>query len=435
MSAGSAASGDLPVYPGERPSVADAKAWRLGSLDMMPTDWKALIAGIPPHSLVHLIALPVPAVLTVDETGPPIVSYAMKSTRDLVIAETHQKNLVMDATRVSGMAALQNGIFDALKRSLRPNAPLLLASLETAHPLAGAYAAWHNGPAAFADIVARSAPATALAPETDEHEDHMTAMRLKPLPDGCSSDDFSKRVNDALVNHIPFLRRPFPVADGSLGTWIVQQMPEALAADGRRLVSTLSIAQLSNGSAVASSCIAIVASGQKPSIKDGPLGDFILVQEDGAAADGRRPRGLDDRRGGGGKGKGAGGGKGGKGKAASGGKGQDRAIGCSTPAPRGPTCKFNHPPPCYRDADWPGPIPQYVIDNKARFTNLLADRDAVAERLFKAGLRPAGSKAVPLKGPSGRDEVIGVIDLTRHTTRSSMNAMTAMTRWSGRHRS
>ena len=144
MSAGSAASGDLHVYPGERPSVADAKAWRLGSLDMMPTDWKALIAGIPPHSLVHLIALPVPAVLTVDETGPPIVSYAMKSTRDLVIAETHQKNLVMDATRVSGMAALQNGIFDALKRSLRPNAPLLLASLETAHPLAGAYAAWHN---------------------------------------------------------------------------------------------------------------------------------------------------------------------------------------------------------------------------------------------------------------------------------------------------
>ena len=54
--------------------------------------------------------------LTVDETGPPIVSYAMKNARNLVIAETQQKNLVMNATRVSGMAALQNGIFDALKR-------------------------------------------------------------------------------------------------------------------------------------------------------------------------------------------------------------------------------------------------------------------------------------------------------------------------------
>ena len=152
----------------------------------MPTDWKALIAGIPPHSLVHLIALPVPAALVVDLVGPPVVSYAMKIARDLVIAETNQKNVVMAATRVSGMASMQNAIFDALKRSLRPNAPLLLEALETAHPLAGAYAAWHNGPAAFADIIARSTPATALAPETDDHEDHMTALRLKPLPDGAS---------------------------------------------------------------------------------------------------------------------------------------------------------------------------------------------------------------------------------------------------------
>ena len=107
---------------------------------------------------MHLIALPVPAVLVVDLTGPPVVSYAMKSARDLLIAETGQKNLVMDATRDSGMAALRNGVFDALiRRSLRPNAPLLLASLETAHPLAGAYTAWHGGPAAFADIIARAA--------------------------------------------------------------------------------------------------------------------------------------------------------------------------------------------------------------------------------------------------------------------------------------
>ena len=154
------------------------------------------------------------------------------------------------------------------------------------------YAAWHDGPAAWADIVARSAPATALAPETDDHEDHMTALRLKPLPDGASADDFGKRVNDALVNHIPFLRRPFPAADGSLGMWIILQMPEALAADGRRLSSTSTIAQLSNGSAIASACIAIVAAGQKPSVKDGPLGDFILLQDESEnAQQGRRPRG------------------------------------------------------------------------------------------------------------------------------------------------
>ena len=201
----------------------------------------------------------------------------MKVARDLVIAETIHKNAVMDATRDSGIAAIRNSFFDALRRSLRPNAPLLLAALEAAHPLAGAYAAWHNGPAAFADIVARSEAATALAPETDDHEDHMTALRLKPLPDGASADNFGKRVNDALVNHIHFLLRPFPAADGSLGKWIILQMPEALASDGRRLLSTSTLAELSDGNRIASACLAIVASGQKASIKDGPLGDFILI--------------------------------------------------------------------------------------------------------------------------------------------------------------
>ena len=32
----------------------------------MPADWKALHDGIPPHSLVHLIAHPVPGALAED---------------------------------------------------------------------------------------------------------------------------------------------------------------------------------------------------------------------------------------------------------------------------------------------------------------------------------------------------------------------------------
>ena len=74
MSSSTASSGDFPIYPSERPSVADAKAWRLGSTDVMPPDWKALSDGIPPHSLVHLIACPVPPVLVEDLVGPPIVA-------------------------------------------------------------------------------------------------------------------------------------------------------------------------------------------------------------------------------------------------------------------------------------------------------------------------------------------------------------------------
>ena len=67
------------------------------------------------------------------------------------------------------------------------------------------------------------------------------------------------------------------------------------------------------------------------------------------------------------------------------------------------------PPPCYRDADWAGPIPQYVIDNKERFARLLIDRNVVAERLFKEGHR-SSAKAVPLKGPTGREEMVAVLE-------------------------
>ena len=138
MGSSATASGDFPIYPGERPSVADAKAWRLGSFDVMPSDWKALTAGIPPHSLVHLIDCIVPPPLPVAAVGPPIITVAMSLTRDMAISDAIQKNAVIVATRDSGMAGIRNSFFDALRRSLRPNAPLLLAALESTHPLVGA---------------------------------------------------------------------------------------------------------------------------------------------------------------------------------------------------------------------------------------------------------------------------------------------------------
>ena len=54
----------------------------------------------------------------------------MSLTRDMAISDANQKNAVIEATRDSGMAGIRNSFFDALRRSLRPNAPLLLAALE-----------------------------------------------------------------------------------------------------------------------------------------------------------------------------------------------------------------------------------------------------------------------------------------------------------------
>ena len=137
MGSSTAASGDFPIYPGERPSVADAKAWRLGSYDVMPSDWKALTAGIPPHSLVHLIALPVPALLVEDPSGPPIITVSMSLTRDMAIMDATQKNAVMDATRDSGMAGCATASSMPCEGRCGRMRRCCLQRWRAAHPLAG----------------------------------------------------------------------------------------------------------------------------------------------------------------------------------------------------------------------------------------------------------------------------------------------------------
>ena len=386
--AGTASSGvTFPVFPSEKPSVAQAKAWRLQCLDMMPSDWKAVMDGITPHSLIGHMDRPVPGAL-VESAVAPLVTNSMVESREQLIEEITYQNNVRAEQRLSGAAQLRHSLFEALRRSLRPNAPLLLARLEAAHPLAGAYAAWRDGPAAFAALEAQFAPATALETEADAHEDHLTALRLKPLPDGCSSDEFGARVNDALNNHIPFLRRPFPVGDGSLGKWVIAQMPAALAADGRRLAATKTVAELCLGQAIAADCLAIVAAGETKSVRDGVLGEFLGIADE-SSYNGRRPHGLHDGRGRGTSSGGRGGTTGGKGPGGRGsggggsGSGKPRATSCSTPPPRGPTCRFNHPPPCFRDPAFEGPLPMSIWKNKTRLAEVISDRKAMATKLHE----------------------------------------------------
>ena len=374
------------IFPGEKPTVAEANAWRLSSLDSMPPSWRALLDGIPLDAAIQYTLRTVPPPLVAGD-GPPVITQQMEESRQMLIDEIGHTNAIKTLQFDSLQAKERNSFFGALQRSLRPRAPLLLRRLEAAHPLGPPFAAWHDGPAAFTALVALFAANTQLEPEADEHEDFMTKLRLQPLSDGCSSVDFSSRVNDALQHHLPFLRRPFPVNDGSLGKWVISQMPSALAADGRRLAATLTIAQLSNGHDVADQCVQIVAAGQAKSVKDGLLGEFLGVQDDAARLSGRRPRGLGSDRGSrGGKGGGAGGrgaGQGGRSGSVGGsqGRGANRSVGCSVQPPRGPLCKYNHPSPCYRDPAWRGPLPAEVWNNAPRLEKLRNDRKANALRM------------------------------------------------------
>ena len=51
--------------------------------------------------------------------------------------------------------------------------------------------------------------AVARPGEAISHDDVLMMLRLQPLEDGCTVDEFSGRINNMLVNHISFLDRPF----------------------------------------------------------------------------------------------------------------------------------------------------------------------------------------------------------------------------------
>ena len=68
-----------------------------------------------------------------------------------------------------------------------------------------------------ADLVtnAVAAPGEAIC-----HDYELHRLRAQPIHDGCTVDEFSSRVNTALVKTIPFLDRPFSNAT-AISKWVI----------------------------------------------------------------------------------------------------------------------------------------------------------------------------------------------------------------------
>ena len=49
-------------------------------------------------------------------------------------------------------------------------------------------------------------------------------LRLRQLPDNCTSEEFSNRITVAIRDHLPYLTRPFVAGNGSLGDWVIEQL-------------------------------------------------------------------------------------------------------------------------------------------------------------------------------------------------------------------
>ena len=91
--------------------------------------------------------------------------------------------------------------------------------------------------------------ALAVSCEGDKHDAHMASLLVSPLASGASVDDFAARVNTALVHHIPFLTRPYPT-DGSLGRWVIKQLPPDVPWLRMQIMNGLSPTELQNSSAL-----------------------------------------------------------------------------------------------------------------------------------------------------------------------------------------
>ena len=187
--------GVLPSWLSERPSVSSAKEWfRLATPSLLP-DWASLVAGRVPRSLIAYQPRTVPPALVA--TPPPpagaaavvgAIGEAQVAARDALIVQVTDENAIRASQLESHTAELEHAFFNAIACALRDNAPLLLNRLESLHPLAFS-ASMFSGSAAWRSLLHDfvSNAADALVPEDLSHEDHLTALRLKPLADNCTA--------------------------------------------------------------------------------------------------------------------------------------------------------------------------------------------------------------------------------------------------------
>ena len=419
--------GVLKRFPGERPSLAEGKEWcREARLNLKP-EWRALLDGAEVKELIKYrdTATLTPLFLTAaDATGThTAISQQMVETRDrenLKIAETNVANA---ALREAAIAEWRNEFWLAFEVALHDVAPIRLEALRVTYRMTNPNPiTWVDGVSAFRALEnALVTNAVARPGEAISHDDVLMKLRLQPMEDGCTVDEFSSRVNNAMVNHIPFLDRPF-TNQTAISRWVIQQLPPALAVDGRSLVRTMTVAQMADTPGVVEACIDLVSSANDSNKNFKEITEMIGAAIPGGEQQGRRPAGLgkgggrggDSSGGRGGKGAGAGGkgagGKGSGGRAAS----KPKPTACSVLPPRGAMCDKAHHNDCWRDPkcstalpDWVKPEVVVQID-KDKKANALRLHEAVVAR--KAAGEFAGSVSEGDAAQLWEDEDIHMVD-------------------------
>ena len=88
------------------------------------------------------------------------------------------------------MSEIQNGWFKKFQVAFRPNAPLLLQSMERDFKQTAPHDMFFSGLMAWQHITSLGQPSAMMPGESELHDAHMIALMLKPLGSSATPQEF-----------------------------------------------------------------------------------------------------------------------------------------------------------------------------------------------------------------------------------------------------
>ena len=91
------------------------------------------------------------------------------------------------------LSEIRNNWFKKIQVALRPNAPLLLQSMERDFAQAAPFDMFFSGLMAWRHILALGQPSSMMPGESELHDAHMLALMMKPLGSSATPQEFAQR--------------------------------------------------------------------------------------------------------------------------------------------------------------------------------------------------------------------------------------------------
>ena len=155
---------------------------------------------------------------------------AMQKHNNTLINRLTRENAQFIAEGNAAIAQARNLFASAIILSMRPKAPLRLQELLTKHEVRTKPGTYH-GTNMWKDLLALKGGRSDFEDQLD-HDRALELLRDRQLPDGCSVQDFSDKVNMLRQHHMPYLQRPFK-DDAAIAEFFIDLMPAKNDTDGR----------------------------------------------------------------------------------------------------------------------------------------------------------------------------------------------------------